>query len=273
MKTPWWLSELYSKSSLLPPVPIEALAGPHGPAYVQVYPNDSTAPGWGEELFMPKYIKRAFSSRRAEVVYTRNDTPFALVMRSMSMVCIDIDGKNDGFQSAAGLILPPTLAETSKSGNGFHLFYTVDDTWDPQLGFAKVRDKIGFMQGIDLRGTGCVFHYPQQQWNTRQPVPLPAHMHDKLNERPSLEKSIQAIQVVLDSDDPVEVAIMQDNVASRLTAPIPQGRRNNTLFAIGAEMNRAQIVGWEKQVYERALDVGLAQDEVEKLIRNIRNYG
>ena len=267
------MSELYSKSSLLPPVPIDDVAGPLGPAYVQVYDDDKTAPGWGEDQFMAKYIKRAFHARRAEVIFERYTTPFALVMRSVSMVCIDIDGKNDGFTSAAGLLLPPTLAETSKSGNGYHLFYTVDDHWNSGFGFAKVRDKIGFMQGIDLRGTGCVYHYPQQQWNNRTPVPLPQHVLDKLNERPSLEKSIQAIQAVLDSDDPVEVAIMQDNITSRLTAPIPEGRRNNTLFAIGAEMNRAQITGWEQQIHARALDVGLDEAEAEKLIKNIRNYG
>ena len=244
-----------------------------GPAYVQVYDSDRTAPGWGKDEFMRKYLSRKFHDRRAEVIYERHQMPFALVMRSMKMVCIDIDGKNDGIASASGLVLPPTLAETSRSGNGFHLFYVVEDDWDDQWGYQVMGDKIGFMQGVDLRGTGCVFHYPQQQWNTRLPVLLPEHVRDKITERPSLEKSVQAIQQTLASNDPVEVAIMQDTIESSLGKPIPAGRRNNTLFAIGAEMKLAQVPSWEEKIYNAALANGLDDAEAEKIIKNVRRYG
>jgi hypothetical protein len=270
------MTEQYSKTGLLPPVlnELNDFAGPHGPAYVQVYDNDKTAPGWGEKMFMPKYNKRAFSVRRAQAVYERYQAPFALVMRSVSMVCIDIDGKNDGISSARGLVLPPTLAETSKSGNGYHLFYLVEDDWHPALGFAKLRDKIGFMQGVDLRGTGCVYHYPQQQWNHRPPVFLPEHVLDKITARSNnLDESIQRIKTVLSSNDELEILMMQEHVASRLTAPIPQGKRNTTLFALGAEMSQAQVPGWEQQILDRGLEVGLDQAEVEKIIANVRRYG
>lgn len=269
------MSELYSTSSLLPPLDdLNTYAGPLGPALVQVYPDDRTAPGWGEKTFMEKYTARVFHARKAQVIYDRHQLPFALVMRSMRMVCIDIDGKNGGFDSAKSLLLPPTLAERSKSGNGFHLFYLVDDTWDGNYGFAAVRDKIGFVQGVDLRGTGCVYHYPKQQWNSRRPVQLPVHVNDKILERSSsLEQSITWIQKTLESDDPEEILVMQDNIQSRLTATIPPGKRNNTLFAIGAEMNQAGIVGWQQQVYDRAIDLGLDDAEATKILRNVERYG
>jgi hypothetical protein len=268
------MSDLYSKSSLMPPIPSDDVSGPLGPAYVQVFDNDRTSPGWGETTFMEKYLKRTFHGRRAQVIYDRHSLPFALVMRSMRMVCIDIDGKNNGNVGAVGLLLPPTLAETSKSGNGHHLFYLVDDTWDARYGFNAVRDRIGFVEGVDVRGTGCVYHYPQQQWNNRVPVQLPEHVLDKLNERAStLEASIQRIKQTLDAADDEEILMMQDHVTSRLTAPIPQGRRNNTLFAIGAEMCQAQVPGWEKQVYDRAVEVGLTDEEATKIVANVRRYG
>ena len=55
-------------------------------------------------------------------------------------------------------------------------------------------------------------------------------------------------------------------------APIPAGKRNNTLFAIGAEMKIAGIIGWQEQVYNRAVEVGLSDDEAEKLVNNIEKY-
>jgi hypothetical protein len=222
---------------------------------------------------MEKYMKRAFHSKRAQVIYDRYTTPFALVMRSTLMVCIDIDGKNNGSHGAKGLMLPPTLAETSKSGNGWHLFYTVDDTWDARLGFAMLRDKIGLVPGVDFRAVGCVFHYPRQQWNTRKPARLPEHILDKLRESTQkLEHSITQIQQTLDSEDEMEILMMQEHVSSRLTAPIPAGKRNNTLFAIGAEMSAAHIPGWQQQILDRGVEVGLPLEEVEKIVRNIQNY-
>lgn len=252
-------------------------SGPAGPAYVQVYPDGSTAPGWGEGQFMAKYQRKTFSSRRAEVIYERHQTPFALVMRSVSMVCIDIDGKNGGLESAASMVLPVTLAETSKSGNGYHLFYTVPGQWDLLKGFDSVQDRIKFRTGVDVRGTGCVFHYPQQQWNHTDPVPLPQHFLDELTQRRTdLDERVKYITALRESEseeDQEELLIMTATIQSKLDKPIPAGSRNNTLFAIGAEMNTAGIVGWEKQIYDAALRSGLDDAEAEKLIKNIRRYG
>lgn len=277
MAPPWWQTESYTETSLLPPTDLQPLSGPLGPAYVQVYEDGSTAPGWGGKTFISKYAKRGFHVRRAQAVFGRNQTPFALVMRSVSMICLDIDGKNGGFEAAAALNLPFTLAETSKSGNGYHLFYLVDDTWNATFGFDRLRDRIGWRTGIDIRTVGCVYHYPSQRWNTRSPAPLPEpllidleHARDDQVERAAI---ITTLRTSTDPDDILEFLMMQATIQSRLTAPIASGKRNNTLFAIGAEMKVAGIVNWNEQVYDRAVQLGLAVDEAEKLVKNIERYG
>lgn len=244
---------------------------------MQVFDDGSTAPGWGGKTFIDKYRKRGFHSRRAQAVYDRHDTPFALVMRSVSMICLDIDGKNGGIESATALNLPPTMAETSKSGNGYHLFYLVDDTWNPTFGFERLRDRIGWRTGIDIRSVGCVYHYPSQRWNTLRPAPLPESLLMDLEQaRDDIEAraaQINTLRASTDPDDHMEFLMLQTTIQSKLTAPIPAGKRNNTLFAIGAEMKLAQITDWQTQVYDRAVEVGLADDEAEKLIKNIDRYG
>lgn len=244
---------------------------------MQVFDDGSTAPGWGGKTFIDKYRKRGFHSRRAQAVYDRHDTPFALVMRSVSMICLDIDGKNGGIESATALNLPPTMAETSKSGNGYHLFYLVDDTWNPTFGFERLRDRIGWRTGIDIRSVGCVYHYPSQRWNTLRPAPLPESLLMDLEQaRDDIEAraaQINTLRASTDPDDHMEFLMLQTTIQSKLTAPIPAGKRNNTLFAIGAEMKLAQITDWQTQVFDRAVEVGLADDEAEKLIKNIDRYG
>ena len=278
VQPPWWTqTQSYTEESLLPGSDLDLFAGPLGPAYVQVYEDGSTAPGWGGKTFIDKYRKRGFHVRRAQAVYDRHQTPFALVMRSVSLICLDIDGKNGGIQSAAALNLPPTMAETSKSGNGFHLFYSVEDTWNPTFGFERLRDRIGWRTGIDIRAVGCVYHYPSQRWNTHFPMPLPeALLIDLEQARDDLAaraEQITTLRQSTDPDDQMEFLMLQTSIQSRLTAPIPAGKRNNTLFAIGTEMKLAQVTGWQEQVFNRATEVGLADEEAERLIRNIERYG
>ena len=87
----------------------------------------------GADGFMPRYLRGVFNSRRVVYGYERGKWAYAFVMRSMRLVCVDIDGKNGGLEHAKKLgLLPPTLAETSKSGDGYHLFYLVDEEWDDE---------------------------------------------------------------------------------------------------------------------------------------------
>lgn len=273
--TPWWKAENYRRNTPLPAHLIGSYAGPKGTALVKAWPNGKTDAGWGEDTFMPLYLKGEFNSRRVLYGYERDRWAFAIVMRSLRTVCIDIDGKNGGYDSAKKLILPPTLAETSKSGDGYHLFYDVPtDHWDDDRGYAELGDRIGFVDGVDFRGTGCVYHHKQQLWNDRPVAVLPLHLHEQLTHKKEKIAAVHArIVSVLESNDDLEVLMMQDDILDRLAKPIAQGKRNNTLFAIGAEMLAAGISDWDAKLYARGTDLGLDNDEVQKLIDNISKYG
>ena len=280
MPQPWFMSDTYDHDYPVP-IQMERHMGPNGIALVRAWKDGTTDAGWGlqgkdgKPGFMLKYLKGHF--RQAPIVfgYERQKHAFAFVMRSMKLVCIDIDGKNGGLQHVGKLgMLPLTLAETSKSGDGYHLFYaTTEDEWDEDAGFAEFSDRIALEQGVDLRATGCVYHYPQQRWNGRHIAELPLHLKDRLRAKAqSAAAQVDAIIKVLDSGDTEEVAIMHDALLQDLKKPIPAGRRNTTLFAIGQQMKLAAVPSWQKHVKERALSVGLGGDESDKLVANIEKY-
>ena len=277
---PWWRTNSYSRDEALPES-IQREAGPEGVALVKAWPSGNTDKGWGlqgpagEDGFMPRYARGEFNARRVLHGYNADRWAFAIVMRSVRLVCIDIDGKNGGLEHALRLgMLPVTLAETSKSGTGYHLFYTVDEEWDELKGFGLLSDRIGLETGVDIRATGCVYHHKQQRWNDADPVPLPDHLKDQLLHRErKLQSANERIVKVLNSQDDLEILMMQDEFTSELAKPIPDGKRNNTLFAIGNKMKLAGVAGWDKLVSERADEVGLEQNEIDLLIRNIGKYG
>lgn len=64
----------------------------------------------------------------------------------------------------------------------------------------------------------------------------------------------------------------QAELVAELGKSIPAGKRNTTLFAIGSQMKEAAVENWEELVLDRATQVGLGDDEAEKLVRNITNY-
>ena len=253
----------------------DPMLGPHGPAIVRVFQDGRTVPGWGSE-FMENYTANKFHPKRVgiqdyEVPAKR---PFALVMRSISAICIDIDGKNGGFEGVKQLgFLPPTLAETSKSGNGYHLFYYVPDEWDSEQGFARFSDRIGIADGVDIRAVGCVYHYPNQKWNDLSMTPLPGHLKELLlSVKKKRDATIAALVTVMQDNDPVEVAMMHDQLLEELAQPIASGKRNNTLFAIGSKMKAASVPQWDSLVYDRAIQLGLGAEETTKLVGNIEKY-
>lgn len=276
---PWWLTDEYDDDLAMPPA-FEELAGPKGVALVKAWPDGRTDQGWGlrgpegKEGFAPRYKRGEFNDRRVLHGYRRGAWAFAFVMRSVRLVCIDIDGKNGGYTGARKLgMLPPTMSETSKSGDGYHLFYTVDEEWDEDTGFGVLADRIGLEQGVDIRATGCVYHHPQQRWNGRAPVPLPSHLKTLLLQREQkITATAKRIDSVLANRDELEILMMHDEILSDLAKPIPAGKRNNTLFAIGSQMQQAQIPDWETKLADRATQVGLDDAEVNKLVENISRY-
>jgi hypothetical protein len=279
---PWWRTDPYTDGDHDLPVPQVFFnqAGPKGLALVRTWPDGRTDPGWGlqgaegKDGFMPRYLRGEFNHRRVLFGFDKGRWAFAFVMRSVRMLCIDIDGKNGGLEHAKRLgMLPPTLAETSKSGDGYHLFYLVTEEWDDEKGYGLLNDRIGLEQGVDIRATGCVYHHPQQRWNHRQPVVLPGHLFQLLRQRDQKrEADSKRITAVLDSNDTMEVLMMHDELLTELDKPIPQGKRNVTLFAIGSKMHEARVTDWEDHLERRAGQVGMSQDEVEKIIANIQKY-
>lgn len=276
---PWWLTDTYTGEHAVPDV-FEEASGPQGLGLVKAWPSGLTDPGWGligsngRDGFIPRYYRGEFNARRVVHGYNRDKWAFAFIMRSLRMVCIDIDGKNGGFDGARHLgMLPPTLSETSKSGNGYHLFYLYEENWVTDRGYGELGDRIGIEQGVDVRATGCVYHHKQQRWNDREPVALPVHLKELLLHR---EQQIHAqtarIISVLASNDPMEVLMMQDTMLDDLAKPIPAGKRNQTLFAIGSQMEAAQVPDWEDKIRERADQIGLPADEGDKIVANIKRY-
>lgn len=275
----WWETDTYDISEGVP-TEITDAAGPEGVALVRVFPGGETSKGWGltgkdgEEGFMPRYTRGEFNPRRVLYGFNRGKWAFAFVMRSINMIVIDIDGKNGGLEHASELLgnAAPTLAEVSKSGNGYHLFYSTTEDWDEDTGFGDFADVIGIVQGVDIRATGCVYHHDQQRWNGRKPAPLPKHIHDRLKQKAMTRAASKAAAAAIVTLDPMEQLMAHDELITELSKTIPAGKRNNTLFAIGSQMKDAQVPDWEDLVLDRAKQVGLDDPEADKLVRNIAAY-
>lgn len=280
---PWWRTDEYTLSGVNdgPDMNDTTLWGPQGPGMVQLYEDGKTGKGWGltEDKgegpgFMKRYQRLDFNARRVLYGYNKGAWNFAWIMRSARMIAVDIDGKNGGFDHASELgFLPRTVAEISKSGNGYHLFYKVDDDWDPVEGFGRYHDVIGIVQGVDVRGTGCIFHYPTQRWNSTALAELPAHLSAQLlNRSQQRAREANRIAKVLELEGD-EIAMLHDELLTELDKPIPNGKRNVTLFAIGNKLRQAEVPDWQQKVHDRAIRCGLDFAEADKLVDNIGNYG
>ncbi|AYD86145.1 DNA primase/polymerase [Microbacterium phage Burro] len=278
-KKPWYETDQYGVSSALPPqLEDPTLWGPNGPALVKAYRSGETQKGWGlnppkdeKDGFMPRYVRGEFLQRRALHRFEHDEEPFAFVMRSARIVVVDIDGKNEGLEFVKELgLLPPTLAETSKSGTGYHLFYLTAEAWDDKVGFSDVSDSIGLVQGVDIRNVGCIYHYPQQRWNDREIARVPAGLWQRLTEKlVQRQQAAAAIHTVIAQGDDLEVMMMQDALVDELNKPLKSGNRNSYLFAIGNKMRQAQVTDWDAKVHARALEVGLPVEEADRLVSNI----
>ena len=272
----WWQTDEYILDTPCPDS-LKDTAGPKGIAVVAAFPGGTTSPGWGGDKFTSNYMRGRFSIERYITPYKNNSSELALVMRALKVVCIDVDGKNGGFEHAGELLgnAPYTLAERSKSGNGFHLFfsYPTEEDWSGRDGYALYGDSIGIVPGIDIRDVGCVFHYHNQRWNGRPIAPVPQWVHERLMlKRQRVEQFKSATQHIQELDT-TEKLMLQDQLLEELKKPIPAGKRNNSLFAIGSKMLAAGIPSWEDHIRDRANDLALDEDETEKLLSNISKYG
>jgi hypothetical protein len=279
-KKKWWETDVYSQAAPLPwQFDKLDLFGPKEAALVKVYADGSTQKGWGlnppkgsDEGFMPRYMKGEFLPRRALHRYEEDGEPFAFVMRASRMIVVDIDGKNGGLEFVKELgILPPTLCETSKSGNGYHLWYSTNEDWSETEGFGELPDAIGLVQGVDIRAVGCVYHYDTQRWNDQRLAPVPESLWRRLQEKLQARATVAAsIQNVMIQGDETEILMLQDSLIDELAkVKTSAGARNSTLFAIGNKMRMAGVADWETKIHDRALAVGLPADETDRLVANI----
>lgn len=278
----WWEDpKQYAIDAIIPAeLKAEKYWGPKGPALVKAYADGSTQRGWGlsakdgQPSFMVRYENGEFLPERAEHGYDSGAHAVALVMRSARLVCIDIDGKNGGDQHVTQIgLLPKTLAETSKSGNGWHLFYYVDEDWDIKEGFGESPDQIGYVTGVDIRSVGCVYHHNTQRWNSTPIAPLPTWLRDKLlaKKKARIAKASQLKQLA--QLDDTERLLAHASLLDELQKPLKQGTRNTTLFAIGSQLMLADYPNWQGAIHARATDIGLPELEADRLVQNIENYG
>lgn len=276
----WWKSDQYTDATPMPDA-IAGLGGPEGPGLIRVFDDGRTLPGWGltgakgGEGFMPRYNRREFRASKALYAYNKVNHPFAFIMRSLNIVAIDIDGKNGGLDHAVEFLgnAPPTLAETSRSGNGFHLFYSTNELWDETTGYGELLgDHIGIVQGVDVRSTGCVYHFNTQRWNDRLIAPLPSYMETALLSRQTIrEHNRSRISKIMEME-PEDRLMMQSELETELEKPIPAGKRNNTLYAIGVQMHQAAVPDWDTKLIDRAVRAGLTYAEAAKIADNVEKY-
>lgn len=269
--TSWWKTDNYHIDMPAPDA-LQDLA-PYGLAVVSVNTNGSTQPGWGEG-FIDRFVAKQFSLRPKAYAYKKSGRPFAFVMRAVKAICIDIDGKNGGLVGALQLgLLPPTLAETSKSGSGYHLFYEVDDEWDEEFGFAALNDVINIVPGVDIRATGCVYHYNTQRWNDRNIAPLPDFIADLLKAKHEKRQAEQhRFETIVNEGDEMDKAMEEASLLEELAKDVPDGKRNNTLFAIGSKLRALGVTEWPEIIDSRAQELGLDYTESDKLLKNIEKY-
>ena len=263
----WFEEDVYEDATALP----EVFNTYPELSLVRVYDNGKTQPGWGRAEFEDTRETGAFEPSRALRFYEKYGDPFAVVMRSVPFICVDIDGKNGGIQTAQALELPPTLAERSKSGNGYHLFYqsegfTSSDTYD------AYPDLIGLIPGVDIKAVGLVFHYPNQRWNSREMSSLPPSLAMTVTRRAESRRTSKLTKYGVSALDPDDLAMLHSELLSDLWKPIRAGTRNNTLFRMGARMHAAGYAGWEIELSGRGQSIGLDADEIDDIIRSVLKY-
>lgn len=245
---------------------------PQSLALVRVNEDDQkTQSGWGRSLFARNHERSRFAPTRVLDEFVRFGSPFGIVMRSLPMVCVDIDGKNGGIQASRILRLGPTLAERSKSGNGYHLFYRVPEAaWNPQYGYEEFSDANGILPGVDIRAVGIVYHYPQQRWNESDIAPVPNSLRRLLAQRKAeQDRERERKAVPLEGDD---LAIAQEKTLERLAGKIMAGKRNQTLFAIGCDLRLYDVEDWEKLLIARGKLLGLDRAELVDIVRHVKRY-
>ena len=241
---------------------------------VRVGSGGKTESGWGAKDFVANREAGRFGAQRSIDAFMKFRQPFAFVMRSVPFVAVDIDGKNGGIQTATILRLPRTLAETSKSGNGYHLFYRIPMArWNAKRGFDDLEDHNGIIPGVDIRGTGVIFHHDTQRWNMEPIADLPMSLYDLLTRAKEIRHNAKVTRNGAEGLDEDELVLVHDRLTNQLAGPAKVGTRNQRLFAIGTQMYATHYPEWDVRVIERGRELGLGEQELDSIIQNIIKYG
>lgn len=266
---PKWYEDIsqYTESAT-PWAELEEHSGPNGTAVVNVY-GEKTQPGWGIQTFAKNYSREFFKSG-----HIKDGEPFAFVMRSLRLLCVDIDGKNNGYKAAAKLNLPRTLAETSKSGNGCHLFYQYEDYWNDAEGFATQPDRIGMWPGIDIKSTGVVYHHTHQLWNQELIAPVTDEVQEMLTRRNARDAVLRVTPKQANEMTDEDLKFKRDMLLIELSKHRTDGR-DTSLWRIGASLLNLGVD--EEYMAEKILAAGLkwGVDKATlttKIIPNILSY-
>jgi len=240
---------------------------------VKVNSDGTTQKGWGQDDFVRNQEAGHFPVEKSLRLFARYGQPYGIVMRSLPMLCTDIDGKNGGIGTSRVLNLPRTLAERSKGGNGYHLFYSIPYTlWDPVYGYNEIPDIIGLIPGVDIKGTGIVFHYPNQMSNLLDVAPLPPSLHSLVSRAREIRHHARVTRADAENLDDEEKAILWDSLLTKLNARFAAGNSNNSLYKIGARMFSADYPDWQAEIARRGREIGKDEREISEIIKNIENY-
>jgi len=240
---------------------------------VSLYPNGKTQPVWGAASFVDNQKRGKFRSDVVINRFNKQQMPFGIVMRSLPMICVDVDGKNGGIQTAALLGLTNTFGERSKSQNGYHLYYSIPYTrWNPERGYDEFPDIIGLIPGVDIKGTGVVFHYGNQLWNSQDVAIAPASLLELIGKVRDIKRQTRLTKSGVSDMDSDELVIIHDELRERLASKFEPGKRNTKLYAIGSQMQAAFYPAWDIALYDRGIEIGLEIEEITDIINNIEKY-
>lgn len=158
---------------------------------------------------------------------------------------VDIDKKSGGLDTLASMSLPDTF-HWQTQGGGFHYFFK----WPKGQ---NVRNKVGFLPGWDIRGTGgYVICYGD-------PIVIPEHSF------------LEAPEWLL------TLVTQEDKVSSTLAnavAEIAEGGRNHYLSALAGRMRRSDCLSLAglMEFNEQRCDPPLSQNEVTLIYNSIMRY-
>lgn len=266
--TTMWYEDEDQYTEVTPWSDLAEHSGPHGVAVVQVF-REKTQPGWGHERFMKNYSRSFFDPGKVP-----EGKPYALVMRSLRLLCVDIDGKNDGYKAAKKLELPPTLAETSKSGNGHHLLYSYPDEWDENAGYVDQPDRINMWQGIDIKSVGVVYHHLHQRWNTEAIAVLPESIGADLRRRRARDEFLTTTPSQASELSDEDLKFKRDMLLIELSRARSTGR-DSSLWRIGASLLNLGVdeAYMAEKIRAAGIRWGVPLDVIDgKIIPNIISY-